>query len=422
MFYRMFWVVLIAFSATTLWGQNVYEVVTIPNPKDIGVGYVSDPDDVIAASDESQLNNIIRSLEDSTTAQVAVVVVNSIGEKNPKDFATELFRYWGIGQASNNNGLLVFTVMDQRRTEFETGYGLEGVLPDAICYRVGMQQLVPYFRSAEYGAGLIAAVNEFKRILEQPDAASEITAIPSDRFQPQKYSRYPTNKELFILVYLILLVCFHIHWVARISMALSSREELYDRYVSVRKIRKLWACFVFPLPYIFIYRFLNRRMHKLRYAPRYSRETGVKMVLLDEKADDEFLTAGQIMEEEIGSVDYDVWRPDDESDTLILRYDKRFSKYKRCPSCSYKTYYHARTHTVQPATYASSGKMRIEWFCKNCAYEKVTYQVIPKLSKSSSSSFGGSSGGGSSWGGGSSGGGSSWGGGSSGGGGAGVSW
>ncbi|NRB62374.1 MAG: TPM domain-containing protein, partial [Saprospiraceae bacterium] len=76
--------------------------------------------------------------------------------------------------------MLVFTVMDQRRTEFETGYGLEGVLPDAICYRVGMQQLVPYFRSAEYGAGLIAAVNEFKRILEQPDAASEITAIPSD--------------------------------------------------------------------------------------------------------------------------------------------------------------------------------------------------------------------------------------------------
>ncbi|NRB62373.1 MAG: TPM domain-containing protein [Saprospiraceae bacterium] len=93
MFYRMFWVVLIAFSATTLWGQNVYEVETIPNPKDIGVGYVSDPDDVIAASDESQLNNIIRSLEDSTTAQVAVVAVNSIGEKNPKDFATELFRY-----------------------------------------------------------------------------------------------------------------------------------------------------------------------------------------------------------------------------------------------------------------------------------------------------------------------------------------
>jgi uncharacterized protein len=118
---------------------------TVPNPKNGGTGYVSDPDGILEAAAVVQLNQLIAKLEDSSTAQIAVVLVNSIGQENPKDFATRLFNYWGIGQADTDNGLLIFTVMDQHRTEFETGYGLEAVLTDAMCYRIGMQELVPEF-------------------------------------------------------------------------------------------------------------------------------------------------------------------------------------------------------------------------------------------------------------------------------------
>ena len=385
--------------------QTTYTPATVPDPKQTGMGYVSDPDDIISALDEDVLNDLIATTEDSTSAQMAVVIVQSIGEANPKDFATELFNLWGIGQAGKDNGLLVFTVMDQRRTEFETGYGLEGVLPDIICYRVGMQELVPYFREGNYGRGLIAAGTEFKRILEDPAAVEEI----SD-FRPGAEPTIGRDGKWLLAgaIYLLLMIFFHVYTLSRLANIIRSREELYDKYLNVRKLRQVWALVVFPLPYILVYGFMTRRMRKLRKAPRFSRQTGAPMHLLDEEADDAHLLPGQITEEDIGSVDYDVWVPEDDSDVLILRYDKPFSKYKKCPSCGFQCYHHARTQTITPATYSSSGKKRIVWECKNCHYDKVTYKTIPKKVQSSSSSSGG--------------GGGSWGGGSSGGGGAGVSW
>ena len=145
-----------------LHAQTAYTIESVPNPKNGGSGYVSDPDDILSSADELRLNQLISEMEDSTTAQVAVVIVQSIGTVNPKFFTTELFNHWGIGQADVDNGLLIFTVMDQRRTEFETGYGLEGVLPDVICYRIGMQELVPEFKLGNYGQGLINAVESDK--------------------------------------------------------------------------------------------------------------------------------------------------------------------------------------------------------------------------------------------------------------------
>ena len=390
--------------------QTAYTPATVPDPMQTGEGYVSDPDGIISTLERGILNQFITEMEDSTTAQVAVVILNSIGDANPKDFATELFNLWGIGQAGKDNGLLILTVMDQRRTEFETGYGLEGVLPDVVCYRIGMQELVPYFRDGEYGQGLIEAVMEFKRILEEPEAAEEISAYRPGA-EPMGSGR-DGGWLLAGAIYLLLLIIYHVYALSRLAYIIRSREELYDKYLNVRKLRKGWALFIFPLPYILVYNFMTRRMKKLRDAPRFSRQTGVPMHRLDEEADDAHLLPGQITEEEIGSVDYDVWIPEDDSDVLILRYDKLYTKYKKCPSCGFTCYHHARTQTITPATYSSSGKKRIVWECKNCHYDKVTYKTIPKKTRSSSSSGGSFSGGG----------GGSWGGGSSGGGGSGVSW
>ena len=125
---------------------------TVPDPKKTGGGYVSDPGGVLKTAEVAELNRLIAAIEDSSTAQIAVVVLPSIGEESPKEFATALFETWGIGQRETDNGLLILVVMDQRRTEFETGYGLEGVLPDITCYRVGMETLVPTARIRQ-GAG-----------------------------------------------------------------------------------------------------------------------------------------------------------------------------------------------------------------------------------------------------------------------------
>ena len=383
-----------------------YTVETVPNPKQGGTGYVSDPNGFLSIEEIAQINQMIAELEGMATAQIAVVVLNSIGVENPKDFATRLFEHWGIGQADTDNGLLILNVMDQRRTEFETGYGLEAVLPDAICYRVGMQELVPYFKENQYGQGLIAVVRKFKEILEQPEVVEEIRSERTTR--KKGWIGLPPLLEWYLIVNIFI----HIALITWIILTLSSKADLYDKYRNIRKIFSFVLIILFPLPYLGLYFFLKKLLEKLRYHPRYSKQNGQMMSRLEEEDEDIFLQKGQVTEEEIGSVDYDVWISEDGEDILILRYAKRFSKYTSCPKCKYKTFYLSRTEIISYATYSSSGKKRIIHDCKNCEYTKVTYQVIPK--KTSSSSGSGSSGGSS--------GGSSWGGGSSGGGGAGVSW
>ena len=111
-----------------------YTIKTVPNKKLINNSYVSDPDNYLENYAIQEINQLCKNLEDSTSAQVAVVVLNSIGADNPHDFGTRLFNYWGIGQRGIDNGLLILMIMDQRRVEFITGNGFESVLPDQLCY------------------------------------------------------------------------------------------------------------------------------------------------------------------------------------------------------------------------------------------------------------------------------------------------
>lgn len=113
-------------------------------------------------------------LEDSTTAQVAVVFVNSIGEQIPEDFATALFKKWGIGYDKKDNGLLMLFVKDKRRMEFETGFGLEGILPDAICKRIQTEKMVPYAKIGSYDKAVIEGVKAVSANRPKPKSVEEV--------------------------------------------------------------------------------------------------------------------------------------------------------------------------------------------------------------------------------------------------------
>ncbi len=406
--HRFPFLLLFLLSGSLALAQTIYTVETIPGPKQSGGGYVSNPDNVLSGGEVQQLNALIAGLERNATAQVAIVIVNSIGEDNPKEFATRLFRHWGIGQADKDNGLLIFTVMDQRRTEFETGYGLEGVLPDVICYRIGMQELVPFFREGQYGQGLYAATARIKETLEDPAALEEIRS----ELKGEEPFRPVPGLPAALGWYIVVVALFLLILLAWLLYTRFSKQELYDRYMAIRPFHSVFFIILFPIPFIAIYFYLKWLLKYLRNHPRYSKVNGKLMYKLDEHADDEFLEKGQITEEEIGAVDYDVWVTDDRDDVLILRYAKRWAKYDKCPKCGYLTYFKQRSRVLSHATYSHSGKREITYTCKNCNYRDVRIETIPQKVRSSGSGGGGFGGGG----------GGGWGGGSSGGGGAGVSW
>lgn len=181
----IFFLTFVLFSEA--FAQSAYTVSTVPNPRTGYGGFVSDPDKNLTNTELQELNEKLLQLEKDSSAEFAIVILNSIGESTPKDFAVELFNKWGIGKKGKDNGLLLLLVMDQRRWEFETGYGLEGVLPDAILKRIGEDRLVPKLRQKKMSEGFMDVVAEITRnIKNEPSTVSPTPTEPIEPTQTEK--------------------------------------------------------------------------------------------------------------------------------------------------------------------------------------------------------------------------------------------
>ena len=172
-------------------GQQVWTVKTVPDPKaQPGFNYVSNPDGILSNSTVAEINADLKQLEDATTDQVAVVVLNSIGKKIPRDFAMELLRYWGVGVKEKNNGALILLVMDQRRMEFEVGYGLEGRLTDLVSKKIQEDYMVPYAKQGNYDAAVQNGVRQVAQLLSgnrAGDGQNGASDVPEVSVPAQSY-------------------------------------------------------------------------------------------------------------------------------------------------------------------------------------------------------------------------------------------
>lgn len=132
--------------------------------------FVSDPENEISYNDMRTLNAKMQEIDDLLHTQCAVVVLPAIDNEytTAKEFATELFEAWGIGDKENNQGLLILLITGEgeREVAFETGYGLEDKLPDGVCKLIQTNKMLPYFKEGNFGAGLIAGVTEVEKVLK----------------------------------------------------------------------------------------------------------------------------------------------------------------------------------------------------------------------------------------------------------------
>ena len=97
--------------------------------------YVNDYANIIDSDVEEYIMGRSVDLANKTGAQIVVVTVNNLEGKNLEEYATTLFRNFGIGDKENNNGLLLLLALEERQFRVEVGYGLEGVLPDGLTVR-----------------------------------------------------------------------------------------------------------------------------------------------------------------------------------------------------------------------------------------------------------------------------------------------
>jgi uncharacterized protein len=161
-----------------------------------------------------------------------------------------------------------------------------------------------------------------------------------------------------------------------------------------------WLKLLTPIPFVIgaIAAFRRWRRYRRRNCP----QCHARMLLVSDSEDDALLQEGQVAEERIGSVDYDVWKCPACAYQFTLRYAKWLSAYDKCPQCANRTKSSTES-VIEAATTHSSGSARVLEKCAFCSFTNEYTKVLPRVTESSSSSS--SSSGGSSFGGGRSGGG-----------------
>jgi uncharacterized protein len=121
-------------------------------------GRVNDFAGVISPEYKEKISSLIRDAEEKTGAEIFVAAVNSIAPYDEKAYARLLFDNWKPGKKGKDNGVLVLLAVKERRWRIETGYGLEGRLPDGLCGEIGRNFMVPYFKKGQYDDGLYYGV------------------------------------------------------------------------------------------------------------------------------------------------------------------------------------------------------------------------------------------------------------------------
>ncbi len=145
--------IIIGFLLTFSIGVSGQEFPKKPNPPKL----VNDLADVLSQEEEARLEKKLVAYDDSTSSQVAIVIIKTLNNYPIEEYALKLYRDWGIGNKKTNNGVLIFAAIDDHKIRIEVGYGLEGAIPDIIANQIIRNDIGPNFRSGNYYEGLDAA-------------------------------------------------------------------------------------------------------------------------------------------------------------------------------------------------------------------------------------------------------------------------
>lgn len=123
-----------------------------PKPK----GLVNDFANVIPPAYKQKIAAVTGTLLQKTGIPVVVVTMPDIGGAEYNDYANRLYRAWGIGKKGEDKGVLIFVTVKERKMRIETGYGVEGILPDGLVGEIRDRYMTPLLKQNKFGEGLLA--------------------------------------------------------------------------------------------------------------------------------------------------------------------------------------------------------------------------------------------------------------------------
>ncbi len=129
-------------------------------------GRVADQVGLLQPDQQAALASRLATFEQQKGSQIAVLIVPTTQPESIEQFAIRVVDQWKLGRKGVDDGLLILLAMEDRSMRIEVGYGLEGVIPDAVAKRVIAEIMTPYFRQGDFYGGLNAAVEQIIALID----------------------------------------------------------------------------------------------------------------------------------------------------------------------------------------------------------------------------------------------------------------
>lgn len=172
-----------------------------PDPE----GWVNDYAQTISSEFESKIEGLAVEVERKTGVEMTVVTVENMQGWTVEEYASRLYEAWGIGKRGLDNGVLLLLAMEERKVRIETGYGLEGILPDGRAGEILDRYALPDFRDGAYGSGLYRSLVAVAAIIAE-DRGVTITGTERIRFRSERPESRGGSGLFFIIVFVFLMI------------------------------------------------------------------------------------------------------------------------------------------------------------------------------------------------------------------------
>lgn len=171
------------------------------------VGAVNDFARVIPPDYKNRMEGLAHEVMEKTGTAIVVVTVESLGDNELNDYVNSLYKAWGIGKKGEDKGVLIFLALKERKFRIETGYGVEGILPDGLVGEIRDRYAIPYFKKGDFGQGLSNTVTAVASVVAKAANVS-ITggapvAQPGEKRVRQRGGLLPLIIIILILVSLL---------------------------------------------------------------------------------------------------------------------------------------------------------------------------------------------------------------------------
>ena len=169
---------------------------TFPKP----AGAVNDFAGVIPAQYSGPMENLAREVLEKTGTSIVVATVKTIGDNDPNDYANRLYQAWGIGKKGEDKGVLIFLAVNERRIRIETGYGVEGILPDGLAGEILDRHAIPWLKKGDYGQGMAAAMAAVSSFVAKAAGVTLTGAQPPQRRQVRTERKIGIGQILLLIL------------------------------------------------------------------------------------------------------------------------------------------------------------------------------------------------------------------------------